>query len=263
MGRMSLSSIADEEGTDKGTIGPTDGWAAHNYTDVYSVYLDPLRDKPITFLEIGLGVEGPEWHAEIAQGKNAQGGASLRMWYRYLSKANIFGIDINPAGFLDNNRVATAVVDQGDPGQLESFLDRHQITTLDVIVDDGSHRPDHQQISFSWLFPYLAPGGLYFIEDLLANGQGDGMDNRYSNHECLNTRRVFREFEVSGRFPIPNALNRPEDIRGTIESVAFHCPAVTASSGITRLRAMLRGKRARPRFVAGQEELCVIRKRDL
>ncbi len=263
MRRMSLSSIADEEGTDKGTVGPSEGWRAHNYTDIYSVYLDPLRDQTINFLEIGLGVEGPDWHAEIAQGRNAQGGASLRMWYRYLSNAKIFGIDINPASFLDNDRVTTAVVDQGDPGQLQNFLDRHQITTFDVIIDDGSHRPDHQQISFSSLFPCLAPGGLYFIEDLLDNGHGDRMDNRYSNHEFLNTRKVFREFGVSGRFPVPNALRCPEDIRGTIESVAFHCPAVVPTSGIRHLRAMLTGKRSGPRFVAGQEELCVIRKRAL
>ncbi len=35
-----------------------------------------------------------------------------------------------------------------------------------IIVDDGSHQSSHQQISLGALFPYLAPGGLYVIEDL-------------------------------------------------------------------------------------------------
>jgi hypothetical protein len=33
-------------------------------------------------------------------------------------KASIFGIDINPAKCLDNDRTVTAVVDQSDPDKL-------------------------------------------------------------------------------------------------------------------------------------------------
>ena len=32
-------------------------------------------------------------------------------------------------------------------------------------IDDGSHEPAHQQISFKKLWPEVAPGGLYVIED--------------------------------------------------------------------------------------------------
>jgi len=35
-----------------------------------------------------------------------------------------------------------------------------------VIIDDGSHAAEHQQISLGGLFPHLESGGLYFIEDL-------------------------------------------------------------------------------------------------
>jgi hypothetical protein len=36
----------------------------------------------------------------------------------------------------------------------------------DIIIDDGSHRPDHQLISLVTLFPYLAADGIYVIEDI-------------------------------------------------------------------------------------------------
>ena len=37
---------------------------------------------------------------------------------------------------------------------------------FDIIIDDGSHKMNHQQISFDVLFPHLKSGGIYVIEDL-------------------------------------------------------------------------------------------------
>jgi hypothetical protein len=261
----SLTAIANEEGTDKGTIGPVEGWHAHNYTDVYDAYLHPLRHEPITMLEIGLGVRGPNWRARIARGRNAQGGASMRMWYRYFTQARILGLDANPAGFLDNDRIQTGVVDQGDPEALRAFLADRQIDRLDVVIDDGSHRPDHQQISFTTLFPYVAPGGLYFIEDLDDNGLGDGRTGRSASEDVLSTRRVLQGFARDGVFPAPNALNG-EGLVDSIETVSFHCPRVVITSGALPPQSFLRKRGAdagqmRTRFASGQEELCVIRKK--
>lgn len=263
----SLTAIANEEGTDKGTIGPVEGWHAHNYTDVYDAYLHPLRHEPITLLEIGLGVRGPNWRARIARGRNAQGGASMRMWYRYFTQARILGLDANPAGFLDNDRIQTGVVDQSHPEAIRGFLADRQIDRLDVVIDDGSHRPDHQQISFSTLFPYVAPGGLYFIEDLEDNGLGDGRSGRSASDDVLSTRRVMQGFGRDGVFPTPNALNGEgqDELVGSIGTVSFHCPRVVIASGARRPQSPLRGRGAdagpmRTRFASGQEELCVIRK---
>ena len=44
-----LTSLANLYGTDKGT-GPR----GHHYTRIYSELLEPLRDRPIRILEIGL-----------------------------------------------------------------------------------------------------------------------------------------------------------------------------------------------------------------
>lgn len=266
----SLTTIANEEGTDKGTIGPVPSWPAHNYTDVYEAYLSPYRESPISILEIGLGVDGPQWKAHIAQGQNASGGASIRMWYRYFNRARIFGIDINPAAFLDNDRITTRVVDQGSAEELHSFLDDVDLKTLDVVIDDGSHRPDHQQISWSTLFPRLVPGGLYFIEDLSDNGMGDGGTSRYASDSVLNTRRVFRSFAETGCFGTPHAIDDPETLARDVADVRFHCPAMAFGLPWTTTRHRARvGARViaghtvpmDPEFISGSETLCVIRKR--
>lgn len=257
-----LTTIANEEGTDKGTLGPIDAWPAHNYTDLYEAYLAQRRGEPLALLEIGLGVDGPNWHAAIAQGRNALGGASLRMWYRYLPNARIFGIDVNPATFLDNDRVLTGVVDQGDAVQLQKFLEDNSIDALDVVIDDGSHQPVHQQIAFAALFPHLAPGGLYFIEDLLNNGV-EQVENQAA---VLSTRHVFRVFGAYGLFPNPNALSDEEILGKQIDSIAFHCPEVVLE-GPVGVRSALRSgwpfRRVpiRTRFELGTEALCVVRKK--
>jgi 23S rRNA U2552 (ribose-2'-O)-methylase RlmE/FtsJ len=264
---ISLTEIANEEGTDKGTIGPTDLWPAQNYTDIYQAYLDGLRDRPITLVEIGLGVDGPNWRAYMAQGRNAQGGASMRMWYRYFTRARILGIDVNPASFLDNDRVTTCVADQGDPEQLQDLLASRGIDRVDVIIDDGSHRPDHQQISFSTLFPCLVPGGLYFIEDLSENGKGDEARGRHASQSVLNTRRVLRGFARDGVFPEPHAIADHEALARSIAQVSFHCPSVLAerTMGHWVRRALSAGTGApgprRFRFATGEERLCVVHKR--
>jgi hypothetical protein len=266
---MSLTEIANDEATDKGTRGPLTP-RGHNYTDIYESYLADLRYKPITLLEIGLGVQGPIPNDVWLGGRNTQGGASVRMWYRYFPKARILGIDINPAGFLDNERIRTAVIDQSDPTQLRSLLNELHIETIDVIVDDGSHRPDHQQISFAALFPHLTPRGFYFIEDLLANGLGD---KKPWSPTCkvLNTRRVLKGFVESGTFPEPNALVDGLSLAREISRISFHCPPVrTSHRSLSRLSRtklaakILFGDQRLPvdiEYTApGREKLCVITK---
>jgi hypothetical protein len=235
--RRSLTDIANEYGTDKGTVGPSPEWPAHNYTDVYEAYLTSLREEPINLIEVGLGVPGDKWEARIARGKNAGGGASLKMWYDYFPNARIFGLDINSGAHLDNDRITTHIVDQGDPDALNAFLDSVGDLEFDVIIDDGSHRPDHQQVTLGCLFPRLRKGGLYFIEDLLANGKGDGKSGRMAVDTVLNTRRLMRRFRENGQFETPHAIGNPEYVAEHIDYLNLHSPG--------------RG---------GREKLCAIRK---
>lgn len=259
----SLTALANKHGSDKGTIGPSQDWPAHNYTDIYEAYLWPLHSRPVDLLEVGLGVPGDSWRADIARGRNREGGASLKMWYDFFPQARIFGLDINPAEHLNNDRIATYVVDQGDRDDLCAFVQSVGIE-FDVIIDDGSHRPDHQQVTLSTLFSHLKPGGLYFIEDLMRNGAGDGNASRYAAGDVLNTRRVLKHFCETGQFAGPNRLFDPEKLAAQIESVHFHVPQVRTELKVESPAAWRRQSRALrrvTRFRDDSEAMCVLQKR--
>jgi hypothetical protein len=134
-----------EEPTDKIT---------HGYGDFYrgllSVYPDRLR-----LLEIG-----------------AAYGAGLR-WFKELAPhATVIGVE------LDNDR-ADDVERQGftlyrgnatHPGLPTWLAFGQELETtrgglLDVVVDDGSHIPGEIAQAFQSLWPWLADGGTYVVED--------------------------------------------------------------------------------------------------
>lgn len=222
MNFMQLSEIADHYACDKGTRGPSTRWSANNYVDVYQAYLQPLRNEEISLLEIGLGVTGPNWESKIVHGANP-GGASMKMWSDYLPYAKITGIDINPASWLDTDRITTYVVDQGSRGSLADFLEKHPDPQFDVIIDDGSHRADHQQVSLEMLWPHLKPGGLYIIEDLTDRGFGGRTSGPHAAPDTISTRDFLKRFARSGDVAAPNAFQSTEFL-SSISDVAFHSP---------------------------------------
>ena len=106
-----------------------------------------FRSEPITLLEVGV-----------------HNGASLDMWESYFPKARIVGLDISPVVKKhERDRVDIVVGSQAD----ENFL--YSVGSLykpNVIIDDGSHIPEHQIITFNALISHLADSGLYIIEDV-------------------------------------------------------------------------------------------------
>jgi hypothetical protein len=215
----SLTELANRFGSDKGTEGPGPGFRGHNYTPVYESYLEPYRDRAFSLVEIGLGVTGDRWDAKIVQGRNT-GGASVKMWREYFPHARIYGLDVNECAYLDDERTRTFVADQGNVEDLARFVE--EVPSFEVVIDDGSHRPDHQQISLDFLFPRLDPGGIYFIEDLFENGLGDGRTGRSSSERFLNTRKVLKGYVETGTLPEPHALVSFESWRDDIASIEFH-----------------------------------------
>ncbi len=135
------------------TIYNSDKWNDHWYARQYQRHFAHLRTKPISLLEIGIGgYDDPE-----------MGGSSLRMWRTYFSRGHIHGIDIYDKRAHDERRIATHRGSQID----ERFLDAvvQKSGKLDIIIDDGSHLNAHVLTTFRCLFPHLAPGGLYVVED--------------------------------------------------------------------------------------------------
>ncbi|MGB3079449.1 MAG: class I SAM-dependent methyltransferase, partial [Saprospiraceae bacterium] len=143
--RRDLTSLA--------RIYQTDKWGRHFYTPIYSQAFSDLRYKPVRLLEIGIG----------GYAKSRMGGNSLRMWKSYFPKGIITGIDIYDKTDLAESRIHIYTGDQSDA----DFLNR--VSNIegpyDVIIDDGSHMQSHIILSFETLFPLMASGGIYVIED--------------------------------------------------------------------------------------------------
>lgn len=89
---------------------------------------------------------------------------ALAMWAEWLSSAEIYGLDIHDFSAFQHDRCHTFKLDQSDQTALQAFAAEHG--PFDVIIDDGAHLSDAQQVSFFMLWSALKPGGFYFIEDL-------------------------------------------------------------------------------------------------
>jgi hypothetical protein len=134
-------------------LNNTDKWGSHWYAQHYERHLAPLRRKRLNILEIGIGgYEDPEL-----------GGGSLRMWRTYFSRSRIYGIDIYDKTRHDERRIKTFTGSQVDEGFLDEVVKK--IGRLNIVIDDGSHLNDHVLRTFELLFPRLAEGGTYVIED--------------------------------------------------------------------------------------------------
>lgn len=142
-----LTELAEEFGTDK--------WGLHRYTPHYERHLQHLRGERFTLLELGIGGFGRQ--------ERKRSGASLKMWRWFFPKATIVGVDIRDKSWLDGPRVHTYQGHQSDPGLLARIVAEHGAPL--VVVDDGSHVPDHVRESFRILFPLLPEGAVYCIED--------------------------------------------------------------------------------------------------
>jgi hypothetical protein len=131
----------------------TDKFGGHIYTPSYHHILVHLRDKPLKILEIGVGgYDDPDC-----------GGASLRMWAEYFPLARIVGLDFFEKKLSVSPRVTIERGSQDDPALLARLHEAHG--PFDLVIDDGSHRPEHMVASFLNLYQRLSPQGLYIIED--------------------------------------------------------------------------------------------------
>jgi hypothetical protein len=153
--RQNLTALADKFGSDKGS-------SKHRYTELYHMLFHPYRDKPITFLEMGLFIGGPE-HGKSADRKTDDL-PSIRMWLEFFPKAMIHGLDVSDFSWFNHDRFTFHRCDMDERSNIAAA--RAVMPEFDIIIDDASHVSHHQQNAFLELFPRLRSGGLYIIEDL-------------------------------------------------------------------------------------------------
>lgn len=142
---MDLTELGRTFGTDKAST--------HHYTQHYEKHFSHLRSESFAMLEIGIG----------GAKREGKGGASLRMWKWFFAKAQIVGLDIEDKSFVRGHRITVCQGSQADESLLRRLNEEHG--PFRIIIDDGSHRPEHVRESFRVLFPLLEEGGIYAIED--------------------------------------------------------------------------------------------------
>jgi hypothetical protein len=145
---LNLKPIAAKYGSDK--------CAWHSYGRIYdSLFAGATVHK---VLEIGIGYSG-------LLGEKYENGASLRMWAEYFPDAEIYGLDIRPDALVNEGRIHSHQCDQG---KIQSLLAARDAVGMgfDLIVDDGSHLPEHQLLTACVLWPCVGPTGRYVIEDV-------------------------------------------------------------------------------------------------
>lgn len=157
-----LDQIGVRNQTDKASLFTREHNNPHDYLRHMEKFFEPLRHEPIKFLEIGVG-----------------GGESIRTWIEYFTEAKIFGVDIvqstnpyNTVGSGVHPRYTFVQGDQSCETFWKCFLADYG-KDWNAITDDGGHCANQIITTHTMLWPNVASGGLYIIEDLnVAYGAG-------------------------------------------------------------------------------------------
>jgi hypothetical protein len=125
---------------------PLDKWI--HYFPIFERHLERYKGLPVRVLEIGV-----------------YRGGGLEMLRHFLGpQARLVGIDNDEAARIAvGARYPVELGDQADPAFLRLVADKHG--PFDVVIDDGGHTMSQQVASIETLFPLLAEGGTYLVED--------------------------------------------------------------------------------------------------
>jgi len=217
----SLESLAGTSGSDKARVGNGRGY--HGYTRYYERIFKAIRKSSVRLLEIGV-----------------EKGRSMKMWQQYFSEAeHVYGIgygnfQTTPSQECDSN-AATRVNsktgctiykgDQSDVKFLNHFIKKTG-GNFDVIIDNGSHVPSHQLVSFETLWPAVKPGGIYIVEDIETNWwKPSAKVYGYSLQNQPNVVEIWKGLVESVNREFTNGHSKltdeKPDIYGNVVSVEF------------------------------------------
>ncbi len=143
-----------------------------SYFAVYEHFFSSYRNKPITFIEIGV-----------------LDGGSLFMWREFFGpEARIIGVDFNPkAKRWEDHGFEIFIGNQADPQFWAQFVDK--VKAADIVLDDGGHTFEQQIITVEALLPIIKDGGLLMVEDTHTSYDIEfGGPSRYSFVEYAKNR---------------------------------------------------------------------------
>ena len=200
--RVNLDVVGVLENTDKCSTVRI-GW---DYLRHYERLFEDFRHQPVHLVEIGVF-----------------GGASLRMWKWFFPKAQLTGIDINPACRAHaEDRVTIEIGSQDDPDLLDRVCKDNAPM---IVIDDGSHTSEHRIATFQHVFPLMAPGGIYVIEDFAVHTgaqRSDAEPNRQSGADYFTD--VGRLCFAAGK--TKTAQDVPPELAQMVDDTVFFASAV-------------------------------------
>ena len=153
----------------------------HAYVTVYANIFSSKRHTIFNLTEIGINM-----------------GQSLLIWHEYFPKATIYGIDtkIEPivrSGFANATRIKLFQCDSLISAQVAQIGLAEN--SMDIIIDNGLHYRDTQEIVLDHFWRYLKPGGMYIIEDV--DAQKGGMDFKEFPEKLKSfTAEIFQDNHV-------------------------------------------------------------------
>ncbi|HJN65829.1 MAG TPA: hypothetical protein QF761_06480 [Pirellulales bacterium] len=124
-------------------------WKWLHYFDIYDQHFKKFVGKEVRILEIGI-----------------YSGGSLEMWKSYFGpKCHVYGVDISEhCKRYEDESTTVFIGDQGSESFWQEF--KAKVPQVDIIIDDGSHLPEHQIITLEQMLPHISGGGIYLCEDV-------------------------------------------------------------------------------------------------
>lgn len=183
-------------------IEKSDKFYWHRYVDTYLRAFDQLGEVR-TVVEFGIFR-----------------GESVRWLTELFPKAVIYAADILPLQpeWPRGERIRYAQVDQADRLRVAELLDEIE-APIDLIIEDGSHIPQHQASCLAEGLKRLRPGGLYIVEDMGTSHPSQTDFAQFSVREnqrqpnVLNVLLALQHLKDTGRpvtMEIAASLSAPE-----------------------------------------------------
>jgi cephalosporin hydroxylase len=146
---MTLRQYFDKyKEVDSDNLNGTDKDTKHSYIDLYDSLLKKHKNQYRTILEIG-----------VLSGGSCAGFAD------YFDNATVYAVDIDFKHLkhgIDHPKIKFIQAD----GTSEDCLTKLNLSEIDFVLDDGSHRPDDQIKTAKLFVPLISKNGLFICEDI-------------------------------------------------------------------------------------------------
>jgi len=195
-----LEELFNQHGCDKAS--------KHKYHTVYEPDFEPLKDKEINILEVGIFK-----------------GDSIKVWLDYFPKATIYGIDVftrissKDIEILEHERVKWLKADSTSYGVVNSIKKEWPRIRFDIIIDDGLHTPDANAKTLNNLYPLLKKEGKYYVEDVwpldimtVKQLEHPWITQKSSSYNMLEMNKFLKSIEnkTSKRFDLRSITGEPD-----------------------------------------------------